>query len=299
MDHPALNTPPLLSTVLQAGKPTQLLGCPAPAKLNLFLHVVGRRPDGYHLLQTAFRLLDWGDTIDLRLRTDGVIRRTNAIAGVAEEQDLVVRAARLLQQRTATTLGADITLHKQLPMGGGLGGGSSDAATTLIALNRLWQTGQSRAQLQTIGLELGADVPVFVFGEDAFAEGVGEQLQALTLPSAWYVILSPGVSIPTAEIFSSKDLTRNTPLIRMADFAASTTQNDLQTVACNRYPEVQEAIDWLSNFAPARMTGSGACVFAEARSEEQADRITKSCPPRWKAWKARSLARHPLYEWLQ
>lgn len=299
MDHPALNTPPLLGTVLQAGKPTQLLDCPAPAKLNLFLHVVGRRPDGYHLLQTAFRLLDWGDTIDLRLRTDGVIRRTNAIAGVAEEQDLVVRAARLLQQRTATTLGADITLHKQLPMGGGLGGGSSDAATTLIALNRLWQTGQSRVQLQTIGLELGADVPVFVFGEDAFAEGVGEQLQALRLPSAWYVILSPGVSIPTAEIFSSKDLTRNTPLIKMADFAASTTRNDLQPVACSRYPAVQDAIDWLSARAPAMMTGSGACVFAEVPSEAEADRIAKSCPPRWKAWVARSLARHPLYEWLE
>lgn len=279
--------------------PARLLDCPAPAKLNLFLHVVGRRADGYHLLQTAFRLLDWGDTLDFALRADGDIRRVTDVPGVAPEQDLVVRAARLLQQHTGCTLGADIALHKVLPMGGGIGGGSSDAATTLIALNRLWNTDLRRAELQALALQLGADVPVFVFGQDAFAEGVGEALQVLALAPAWYVIVSPGVSVPTGEIFSAEDLTRNTPLIRMPDFAASTTRNDLQSVACKRYPEVQKAIDWLATKAPASMTGSGACVFAEVSSEAEADRITEDCPPCWKAWKAKSLTRHPLYGWLQ
>ncbi len=292
MDRPALTAP-------DSADATQLRGCPAPAKLNLFLHVVGRRADGYHLLQTAFRLLDWGDTLDFERRDDGAVRRRSALAGVPEAQDLVVRAARLLQAHTGTRFGADITVHKALPMGGGIGGGSSDAATTLIALNRLWRTGLSRAELQALGLQLGADVPVFVFGADAFAEGVGEALQALALPPAWYVIVSPGVGVPTAEIFSAEDLTRNTELIKMPDFAASTTRNDLQPVACRRYPEVQRAIDWLAQHAPARMTGSGACVFAQVASEEEADRITASCPPRWTAWKARSLPRHPLYEWLE
>lgn len=278
---------------------SRLVACPAPAKLNLFLHVVGRRADGYHLLQTAFRLLDWGDTLDFTLRADGRIQRLTDVPGVPPEQDLVVRAARLLQHHTGCALGADIALHKVLPMGGGIGGGSSDAATTLIALNRLWNTGLSRTALQALGLQLGADVPVFVFGQDAFAEGIGETLQRLELPPAWYVVVSPGVSIPTAEIFSAQDLTRNTPLIKMADFAASTTRNDLQAVACRRYPEVQQAIDWLATKAPVMMTGSGACVFAKVASEQEADRITQGCPPRWKAWKAKSLSRHPLFGWLQ
>ena len=303
MDRPALTSPqpqPQPQTQpLGDDVPAQLIACPAPAKLNLFLHVVGRRADGYHLLQTAFRLLDWGDTLDFALRTDGCIRRANDVPGVAEADDLVVRAARLLQAHTGSALGADITVHKVLPMGGGLGGGSSDAATTLVALNRLWATGLSRAELQTLGLALGADVPVFVFGQDAFAEGVGEALQPLALPPAWYVVVSPGVSVPTAEIFSAEDLTRNTAPIKMADFAPSTTRSDLQAVACSRYPEVQRAIDWLDAYAPALMTGSGACVFAEVPSEAEADRITKNCPPQWKAWKVRSLTRHPLYEWLQ
>ncbi|ANQ83900.1 4-diphosphocytidyl-2-C-methyl-D-erythritol kinase [Azoarcus olearius] len=272
-----------------------LAGCPAPAKLNLFLHVVGRRDDGYHLLQTAFRLLDWGDRLDFRVRDDGLIRRTNQVAGVAEDDDLVVRAARRLQQATGTPLGADITLHKVLPMGGGVGGGSSDAATTLIALNHLWQTGLTRADLQQLGLALGADVPFFIYGRDAFAEGVGEAFQPLALPAAVYVVLSPEVSVPTAEIFSAKGLTRDTPPIRIADFAASPTRNDLQATACSRYPEVGRAINWLEHYAPARMTGSGACVFAEVASEIEADEIVSLCPARWKAWKAKSLARHPLY----
>ena len=292
MDHPAL-TPP------DRSDPQRLPGCPAPAKLNLFLHVVGRRADGYHLLQTAFRLLDWGDTLDVTRRDDGVIRRTTDIAGIAPEHDLVVRAARLLQAHTGCQLGADIAVHKVLPMGAGIGGGSSDAATTLIALNRLWQTGLGRAELQTLGLQLGADVPVFIFGRDAFAEGVGEALQPLELAPAWYVLVSPGVSIPTAEIFGAGDLTRNTPLIRMPDFAVSTTRNDLQAVACKRYPQVQSAIDWLGQHAPARMTGSGSCVFAEVASAQHADWVAAQCPPAWTAWKVRSSSRHPLFEWLE
>ena len=287
------------ATLTITAAPGELRDCLAPAKLNLFLHVVGRRADGYHLLQTAFRLLDWGDRLDFRVRDDGRIGRTNELAGVLPEHDLVVRAARLLQQHTGTALGADITVRKVLPMGGGLGGGSSDAATTLIALNRLWQTGCSRAELQALGLQLGADVPVFVFGRDAFAEGVGEALQPLPLAPAWYVVVYPGIGVPTGEIFCAQDLTRNTPPIKMADFAASTLHNDLQPVACRLYPEVQSAIDWLAQFAPALMTGSGACVFAQVPSGAAADRIAKCCPPCWKAWKVRSLARHPLFEWLE
>ncbi|ATE58604.1 4-(cytidine 5'-diphospho)-2-C-methyl-D-erythritol kinase [Thauera sinica] len=279
--------------------PGRLLGCPAPAKINLFLHVVGRRADGYHLLQTAFRLLDWGDTLDFALREDGAIRRVNGVPGVPEEEDLVVRAARLLQRAAGTRLGADIALHKALPLGGGIGGGSSDAATTLIALNRLWNCGLSRAGLQALGLQLGADVPVFVFGRDAFAEGVGEALQPLALPPAWYVIVFPGTGVPTAEIFRAPELTRDTAPIKIVDFVTGTTRNDLQPVACSRFPEVRRVIDWLAQHAPARMTGSGACVFAEVASETDARRIAGSCPAQWQAWKVRSLARHPLYEWLQ
>ncbi|WP_439651010.1 4-(cytidine 5'-diphospho)-2-C-methyl-D-erythritol kinase [Parazoarcus communis] len=272
-----------------------LLGCLAPAKLNLFLHVIGRRPDGYHLLQTAFRLIDCGDRLDFHVRTDGSIHRTTALAGVPEEQDLVVRAARRLQQYTGCGLGADIAVHKHLPMGGGLGGGSSDAATTLMALNHLWRTGLDRHTLQTLGLELGADVPFFIYGRDAFAEGVGERFQPLALPPAWYVMIAPGVSVPTAEIFSSKDLTRDTVPIKIADFTTSTTRNDLQATACKLYPEVSETINWLAQFASARMTGSGACVFAEVKDELTAQDIVDRCPARWTAWKARSLAEHPMH----
>lgn len=273
----------------------ELSGCLAPAKLNLFLHVTGRRADGYHLLQTAFRLLDWGDSLDFVLRDDGRICRATDTPGVPAETDLVVRAARRLQHETGCTAGADIAVLKRLPMGGGLGGGSSDAATTLIALNHLWGTGLSREQLQVLGLELGADVPFFIYGRDAFAEGVGEKLQALTLAPAWYVVLSPEVSIPTAEIFSAGDLTRDSAPIKIADFTPSSTRNDLQKTACKRYPEVRKAIDWLAQFAPARMTGSGACVFAEVESKAEAQRIVDRCPPHWRAWKASSLAQHPLH----
>ncbi len=277
---------------------TRLIDCPAPAKLNLFLHVIGRRADGYHLLQTAFRLLDWGDRLSFELRDDGCVERVSDIPGVPARQDLVIRAAHALQSATGCRLGANIAVDKRLPMGGGLGGGSSDAATTLIALNRLWRTELDRGQLAKLGLKLGADVPFFIFGRDAFAEGVGEELRAIELPPAWYVVVAPPVTVPTAEIFSAEELTRDTEPLKLMDFAASTTRNDLQAVACNRYPEVSAAIDWLAQFAPARMTGSGSCVFAQVASEDDAQRIVESCPGRFRAWKARSLARHPLHDWV-
>jgi 4-diphosphocytidyl-2-C-methyl-D-erythritol kinase len=277
---------------------SRLADCPAPAKLNLFLHVVGRRGDGYHLLQSAFRLLDWGDRLSFELRPDGAVVRLTDVPGVPAEQDLVVRAARLLQRETGCRHGVAITLDKHLPMGGGLGGGSSDAATTLIALNRLWRTGLDRTRLAALGLQLGADVPFFIFGRDAFVEGVGERFTPLTLAPAWYVVLAPGVEIPTRQIFAAGELTRDTVPIKIADFAASTTRNDLQAVACAQYPEVGAAIDWLARFAPARMTGSGSCVFAQTAGEADAQHIVEACPSRWRAWKVKSLSRHPLHDWV-
>jgi 4-diphosphocytidyl-2-C-methyl-D-erythritol kinase len=274
-----------------------LHGCLAPAKINLFLHVVGRRADGYHLLQTAFRMLDWGDRLDFRRRDDGRIQRLTPVPGVPEADDLVVRAARSLQDWAGVSWGVDITIDKVLPMGGGLGGGSSDAATTLLALNRLWGVGADRATLEALALPLGADVPFFIHGRTAFAEGVGERFTALDLPPAWYVVVAPGVAVPTAEIFSAKELTRNTDPITIADFAVSATRNDLERVARARYPQVADAIDWLGAHAPARMTGSGACIFSEVESAQQAREIVRQCPDKWQAWAVRSLDVHPLSAW--
>ncbi|NDI86376.1 4-(cytidine 5'-diphospho)-2-C-methyl-D-erythritol kinase [Undibacterium crateris] len=276
--------------------------CPAPAKLNLFLHVTGRRDDGYHLLQTAFQLIDRCDLLDFDVRQDGQILRTNDVPGVPADSDLIVRAARLLQQKTGTTLGADLTLHKILPMGGGVGGGSSDAATTLMALNHLWQTGLSRTELMALGLQLGADVPFFIFGENAFAEGVGEELQAISTPERWFVVIEPGVHVPTPAIFSSRELTRDSKAVRIADFSSNAEnywRNDLQTVACAMFPQVDEAIQWLSKFGNAKMTGSGACVFCAFADESAADKVIMQMPGRWKSWKAKSLNQHPLVDLLQ
>lgn len=279
------------------------LTCPAPAKLNLFLHVVGRRPDGYHLLQTLFRFIDLHDTLHFSLREDGVLRRTNVVDGVAEEQDLCVRAARLLQSDTGCGLGVDITVEKRIPMGGGLGGGSSDAATTLIALNRLWSLGLSRAHLMQLGLQLGADVPVFVFGENAFAEGVGEQLQAFPMAEAWYVVLFPPVHVPTAQIFAHPELTRDTVSLTMRallerQFWELQLHNDLQAVACKLYSEVARYIVWLAKYGKAMMTGSGACVFAEFASRDQAEAVLKQLPHGMRGVVAQGLARHPLHDWV-
>jgi 4-diphosphocytidyl-2-C-methyl-D-erythritol kinase len=277
------------------------LSCPAPAKLNLFLHVTGRRADGYHLLQTLFRFIDLSDTLHFTLREDGEVRRINAIEGVPAEQDLCVRAARLLQQECACQLGVDIRLEKRIPMGGGLGGGSSDAATTLLALNKLWNLGLSRTRLMQLGLTLGADVPVFVFGENAFAEGVGEQLQAFALPDAWYVVLFPPVHVPTAKIFTHPELTRDTNSITIRALpigqrisTVGWLVNDLQSVVCKLYPEVADYLEILGRFAPAMMTGSGACVFAEFASEADAQKVLQQLPNEIKGVVVRGLQQHPL-----
>jgi 4-diphosphocytidyl-2-C-methyl-D-erythritol kinase len=281
------------------------LTCPAPAKLNLFLHVVGRRADGYHLLQTLFRFIDLNDTLHFTLRADGEVSRINVLDGVPPEQDLCVRAARLLQQETGCKLGVDIELEKRIPMGGGLGGGSSDAATTLLALNRLWKLNLSRERLMQLGLSLGADVPVFVFGENAFAEGVGERLQPYSLPDAWYVVLCPPVHVPTAQIFTHPELTRNTISMTMRalpkrDFRVGrqsgglNLDNDLQSVACKLYPAVAEHLEWLGEFAPALMTGSGACVFAEFATEVEAQAVLQQLPTNMRGFVARGLQQHPL-----
>lgn len=271
---------------------------PAPAKLNLFLHVVGRRADGYHRLQTAFQLIDRGDAIRFVARADGRVVRTRGLATVAAEDDLTVKAAQLLQRESGCSRGVDIAVEKRLPMGGGLGGGSSDAATVLLALNRLWGIDWPRARLQALGLQLGADVPFFVFGRNAFAEGVGEVLQPVPLPPAWYLVVEPPVAVPTAEIFAAADLTRNSKSIKMADFSAgwahAAGRNDLQPVACRRYPEVARAVEWLGQFADARMTGSGACVFAPFAAERQALDILARIPGDLRGWVARGLDRHPL-----
>jgi 4-diphosphocytidyl-2-C-methyl-D-erythritol kinase len=281
---------------------TSLRNCPAPAKLNLFLHVTGRRADGYHLLQTAFQLIDYGDLLHFTIRGDAEIIRTTEVPGVPAESDLIVRAARLLQAAAivkfpGAIFGADIAIEKKLPMGGGLGGGSSDAATTLLSLNHLWQSGLSRTELMALGLQLGADVPFFIFGSNAFAEGVGEQLQAIDTPETWFVVIEPGVSVPTAIIFSSKELTRDRKPVRITDFSRAIKnfgENDLQVVASKLFPPIAEAIEWLTQYGDARMTGSGACVFCGFETESQADAVLKLVPAHWKAWKAKSLAHHPL-----
>ena len=287
--------------------------CPAPAKLNLFLHVTGRRPDGYHLLQTVFQLIDRGDMLDFALRQDGAIRRITQTAGVPEQHDLVVRAALLLQDEVRRRggpppPGVDIAVTKVLPMGGGLGGGSSDAATTLMALNHLWRAGLSREELMALSLPLGADIPFFLFGQTAFAEGVGEQMVPVAVPPRWYVVLEPGVEVPTAAIFCAEDLTRDTKPVRITDFSRyialkrSVTgfgKNDLQAVAARKFAPVAQAVSWLSKFGDARMTGSGACVFCAFSTADEADAVLNCVPARWNAWKAASLAHHPLATRLQ
>jgi 4-diphosphocytidyl-2-C-methyl-D-erythritol kinase len=283
-----------------------LRDCPAPAKLNLFLHVTGRRADGYHLLQSVFQLIDFGDTLHFALRDDDAICRTTMLEGVPQESDLIVRAARLLQAsavqaRGKALPGVDIAIEKRLPMGGGLGGGSSDAATTLMALNHLWQSGLSRSELMALGLQLGADVPFFLFGQNAFAQGIGEALTPVATPQGWYIVIKPTVSIPTAAIFSAKELTRDTKLVKISNFSRapeSFGRNDLQAVAIKLFPEIFDVISWLKSYGDARMTGSGACVFCFLKEEQQADEVLKIVPAHWKAWKAKAITRHPLADLL-
>ena len=270
---------------------------PAPAKLNLFLHVVGRRPDGYHLLQTVFRFIECADYLRFAPRADGEIVLATPTPGVAEEADLTVRAARMLQAHTGCRQGASITLRKHLPMGGGLGGGSSDAATVLLALNHLWQTGLPRSELERIGLALGADVPVFVHGRNCFAEGVGERFIDLELPAATYLILHPAAHVPTAAIFGAATLCRDTPPLDPSQWRPGIGHNDLEPVACAAFPPVAAALDWLRGFAPeAMMTGSGACVFAAFADPAAAQAVFAQRPSGWCGWVVRGLAQHPLAE---
>lgn len=271
---------------------------PAPAKLNLFLHVLGRRPDGYHLLQSAFALIDAADRLRFAVRSDGRIRRLNDLPGVSPEADLVVRAARLLGDHAGTGLGADIEVDKRLPVGGGVGGGSSDAATTLIVLNRLWKTGLDRRALQALGARLGADVPFFIFGRNAWVEGVGEKLTPLEIAPAFYLVLVPPVAVSTAEIFAAPELTRNTEALKIEDFSAHGGQgrfrNDLEAVVAGRHPAVREHLEWLSGHGGGRLTGSGSCVFARFDDRDSAARALDSLPGTMKGFVAQGMKEHPL-----
>jgi 4-diphosphocytidyl-2-C-methyl-D-erythritol kinase len=267
---------------------------PAPAKLNLFLHVVGRRADGYHLLQTVLRLIDLVDWIEFSPREDGAIRLAEPLPGVPEDADLTVRAARLLQEVGAVRTGVTIRVAKRIPIGGGLGGGSSDAATTLIALDELWGTGLSRAELSALAVRLGADVPFFLLGRNAFAEGIGERLTPLDLGPAWYVVITPQLAVSTREIFSSTALTRDTKPLTITAFFAGLGRNDLEPVVCGRFPQVARAREWLKGFGDARMSGSGASVFAAFRTESEARAVVARIPGGWRGIAVRGLDRHPL-----
>lgn len=268
---------------------------PAPAKLNLFLQITGRRADGYHLLQTVFQLLDRGDTVRLRPRTDGHIARCSELAGVAPAQDLVVRAAQRLQPYARAGAGVDIAVDKRIPMGGGLGGGSSDAATVLVALNRLWDCGLDESALADLGLGLGADVPVFVRGRSAWAEGVGEELVPVTLPARWYVVVDPRVSVPTAPLFQAPELTRDARPTTIPRFlAGAETSNAFEPVVSARYPAVAAALRWLEPFGRPRLSGSGGCVFLDVDTEAEASALASACPREWSALVACGVNRSPL-----
>ena len=290
----------------------------APAKINLFLHITGQRADGYHLLQTVFRLLDFYDTIQLKPTLDSAIKRVNDISGVPAAQDLCVRAAKLLQQYSQCTMGVEIMVEKRIPMGGGLGGGSSDAATVLMALNRLWQLDLSRAELLSLGLKLGADVPFFIYGTNAWAEGVGEQLQTISLKEAYYLVLTPNVHVSTAQIFANKQLTKNAIPKTMSDFSRASNSvvpnsandnsnteftNHLEKVVCNDYPAVSACLTWLKQFGDARMSGSGASVFLEVANEKIANEIWQQKPKELlgfsvQGFVAKGLNQHPLIDFV-
>jgi 4-diphosphocytidyl-2-C-methyl-D-erythritol kinase len=276
---------------------------PAPAKLNLFLHILGRRPDGYHELQTCFQFVDLCDEITIEVRPDGMIRRAVEIPGLPAEADLCIRAAKALQAASGSALGADISLAKKIPVGGGLGGGSSDAATCLHALNHLWGVHWPREKLAALGLKLGADVPVFVHGRVAWAEGVGERLTPLYPPlapiEANYLILKPNVFVSTAAVFQDPELTRNSAPITIHGFLASGGRNDCLGVVRRRYPEVAHALDWLSVFGSARLTGTGACVFLACETLDLAQEIMRKVPPEFEGFLARGLNDSPLLEGLR
>ena len=272
---------------------------PAPAKLNLFLHVVGRRSDGYHLLQTAFRLIERCDWLRFSPRADEEVRLSRPLPGISEADELAVRAARLLRKVGGSKQGVDIEIEKNIPVGGGLGGGSSDCATTLAVLNRLWRLDLPQEKLASLALSLGADVPFFLFGGNAFAEGIGERLAPLELPPAWYVVLAPEVSVATSAIFAEPELTRNSKTIKISGFSAGFGRNDLEPVVCRRHAEVAAHLEWLRQFGDARMSGSGACVFAEFAAEREARSVLSRMPAEMRGFAVRGLDRHPLAALLE
>lgn len=273
---------------------------PSPAKLNLFLYITGQRADGYHQLQTLFQFLDYGDTLTIEARDDGELRLLTPVDGVPNEENLIIRAARLLMQAAAergrlpSGSGADISIEKRLPMGGGLGGGSSNAATVLVALNQLWGCGLSEDQLATLGLQLGADVPVFVRGHAAFAEGIGEILTPVEPPEKWYLVAHPGVSIPTPVIFRDPELPRDTPIRPINTLLKCEFRNDCEVIARKRFREVDAALSWLLEYAPSRLTGTGACVFAEFDTESAARQVLEKAPEWLQGFVARGVNISPL-----
>jgi 4-diphosphocytidyl-2-C-methyl-D-erythritol kinase len=272
---------------------------PAPAKLNLFLHITGRRADGYHDLQTVFQLLDWCDEIGIEATDDARIERVTGPAAIAPDTDLAVRAARSLQQATGTRQGARLHVKKRIPTGGGLGGGSSDAATVLVVLNRLWGTGLEPGALAGLGLSLGADVPVFVHGSSAWAEGRGETLAPFAPTERWFLVIHPGVAVSTAEVFQAPELTRNSPVITIRAVSPAATRNDCEAVVRARYPQVAAALEWLGRSAPARMTGTGSCVFASFERAVDAERVAARVPEEWTSYVARGVQRSPLMAALE
>jgi len=287
----------LLSTSSSEG--AHSLRFPCPAKLNIFLYINGKRPDGYHELQTLFQFLDFGDWLHIKVRDDGKINLISSIADLKVEDNLIYRAATLLQQHTNTPLGADLELDKILPIGGGVGGGSSNAATALVALNYLWKTGLTTEELAKLGLMLGADVPIFVHGKAAFAEGVGEQITYCEAPEKWYLVLKPNVSISTAVVFSDPDLPRNTPKKPLQQLLQEKYANDCEKVVRDHYSEVEELLNWLVEYAPARLTGTGACVFAEFNDEQSAQLVLQAKPKNCFGFVAKGLNLSPLHAMLQ
>ncbi len=271
---------------------------PAPAKLNLFLHITGRRSDGYHLLQTVFQFIQLQDDIDFTILESGIIQRSSAMPGVDAEDDLVVQAARLLKEKTGCQLGVDINVKKQIPEGGGLGGGSSDAATTLVALNELWKTALSIDELASVGLTLGADVPIFIHAHAAWAEGVGEDITSIEPDEPWYLVIHPGCSVSTEAVFNAHDLTRNTSTITIRDFLEMGGVNDCESVVRKQYSEVAKALDWLAEFAPTKLTGTGACLFAPFTNEQQAIAVKEKLPDNWQGYVVKGINRSPLLERL-
>ncbi len=267
----------------------------SPAKLNLMLHITSQREDGYHNLQTAFQLIDLYDEMTFH-KTESGIKRLRGNEQVPEQDDLIIKAAKILQPYSSSKQGIEISIKKNIPMGGGLGGGSSNAATTLMALNQLWNLNLSKLELQQIGLQLGADVPLFIFGQNAWAEGVGEELTALNLPKSWFLVIHPQIFVSTEQIFSSKYLTRDCHPITIRAFLEGRGKNVCQPVASELYPEIQNSLNWLNQFSPARMTGTGACIFAIFDSAEKANIVKSQIPEKWTGYVAQGLDRNPVTE---